>query len=221
MSNILRIRLEKTLTLSNLIHISNALKSPAELIIIQGFSDELFCGGADLKFLLNGDTTSVRRFFETLADVLLQIYKSPAFVVSIAKGKAVGGALGFIACSDFVSSDSSFKWRLAEVSLGFGPYIIGPFLERMVGYRNLLEIAATGRWIDAEESKRLGMLTEQISEEVFLNDWFRQFKKFSKPSIDETIFPSLIDKVTEALQKPDVRTRIASFLAEKEKQQVK
>lgn len=216
MAELVRIQLDKTITSAGLEKIINALSVPADLVVISGYSSELFCGGADLRFLLEANGGELKEFFSLLARTLLSVYNSQAFVLTVAKGKAVGGALGFIAAADCALADSSFRWRLSEVSLGFGPYVIAPFLHRIIGYRSLIEIASSGRWVNADESKTLGLVMDEISEDIFLNQWFRQAKRVLKPRIDEKIFESLVTDVTNALQQDEVKEKIYALLKDRE-----
>jgi enoyl-CoA hydratase/carnithine racemase len=83
-------------------------------------------------------------------------------IVSIAavQGHAVGAGFQLALACDFrvLSEDARFAMR--ETSLGLVPDLGGthPLVEA-IGYPRALEICVTGRWVDADEARKLGLAT--------------------------------------------------------------
>jgi enoyl-CoA hydratase/carnithine racemase len=83
-------------------------------------------------------------------------------IVSIAavQGHAVGAGFQLALACDFrvLSEDARFAMR--ETTLGLVPDLGGaqPLVEA-IGYPRALEICVTGRWVDADEARKLGLAT--------------------------------------------------------------
>jgi enoyl-CoA hydratase/carnithine racemase len=83
-------------------------------------------------------------------------------IVSIAaiQGHAVGAGFQLALACDFrvLSEDARFAMR--ETSLGLVPDLGGthPLVEA-IGYPRALEICVTGRWVDSDEARKLGLAT--------------------------------------------------------------
>src|SRR5690606_22976946 len=57
------------------------------------------------------------------------------------QGKAVGGGVGLAAACDYVHASVDAAIRLSEISLGIGPFVIAPALERKMGKAALAELS--------------------------------------------------------------------------------
>ncbi|GMA25888.1 hypothetical protein GCM10025864_36470 [Luteimicrobium album] len=78
--------------------------------------------------------------------------------VAVVQGHAVGAGFQLaLACDLRVLADDA-RLSLREVSLGLVPDLGGtkPLVE-LAGPARALEIAATGRWVDAAEAERIGL----------------------------------------------------------------
>lgn len=120
-----------------------------------------FCAGADLKeegTHLVSDTEAYldehrgSPIFDVLGD-----YSKP--VIAAVNGFAIG--VGCLMCCsvDFVLASSEASFRLPQTSLGILPAYGGTLrLARLVGRGNALHMALTGRAVDAEEARRIGLV---------------------------------------------------------------
>ena len=84
----------------------------------------------------------------------------PAVVVAAVQGNAIGAGFQLALAADLrvVADDARFCMR--ETSLGMVPDLDGTTaLVSAVGYSRALEICATGRFVAADESVRLGLAT--------------------------------------------------------------
>ena len=84
------------------------------------------------------------------------------------QGKAVGGGVGLIAASDYVLASQRASIKLAEFALGFGPFVIGPAVERKIGQAPFAAASIDTEWRDADWCKANGLYTEvyESSEEL-------------------------------------------------------
>lgn len=103
-------------------------------IVLKSEGDRTFCAGADLTELLSIDSVEMgTAFFFHFAELILAIRKSPHLVLCRVQGKAIGGALGIIAASDYVIATAQAQIRLSELINGIGPFVVGPAIERKMG----------------------------------------------------------------------------------------
>ena len=76
-------------------------------------------------------------------------------------GKCVGGGVGIAAAVDYAIALDKAEVKLSELSLGFGPFVIAPAVERKIGLGafSALAIDAT-LWRNAEWCLRKGLYAE-------------------------------------------------------------
>lgn len=102
------------------------------LLIIKG-TGKHFSAGADLEWMRQSaqltafeneeDARHLRRMFESLSQCPL-----PTFAMT--HGAVYGGAVGLVACCDFVLAHSSSRFCLSEARVGLIPAVIYPYLLR-------------------------------------------------------------------------------------------
>lgn len=147
--------------LDQLIHHITGLNDDPLLnaIVIRSEGDRTFCAGADLSELMNiQDVKSGVAFFYKFAQLILAIRKSPHLVLCRVQGKAIGGAVGVIAASDFVIASEYAQVRLSELINGIGPFVVGPAIERKMGIASFQEMALSpALWQDASYSHHHGL----------------------------------------------------------------
>jgi enoyl-CoA hydratase/carnithine racemase len=154
-------------------HIGETLPADVRIVIVRSEGPS-FSAGLDKRMWLPDGVpgeTSLIQLAELDDAQLLDVIASyqDAFswlrrpeVVSIAavQGHAVGAGFQLALACDFrvLSEDARFAMR--ETSLGLVPDLGGthPLVEA-IGYPRALEICVTGRWVDADEARRLGLAT--------------------------------------------------------------
>ena len=135
----------------------------ARVICLTGSGDQAFCAGADLGHLepSSGALTAheARRGYAALLVDLARLGKP---VVACVNGSAFGGGLGLIAACDLAVAADDARFGTPEIDLGLFPYMALAPLQRLVGRRVALELALTGRRIDAVEAVRIGLLNAAV-----------------------------------------------------------
>lgn len=138
------------------------------VIVIQS-KGTVFCSGAffnDLMEITNSQEGEA--FFTGFAKVILAIKTSRAIVVSKVQGKAVGGAVGIIAASDYVISKESSSIRLSELSIGIGPFVISPVIKSKISVGSFMHLALNPKlWFDSLWCVKHGLFNESHKEEEF------------------------------------------------------
>jgi methylglutaconyl-CoA hydratase len=134
----------------------------SKVIILKSVGDTTFCSGAALDELFAIRTTEEGiKFFSGFANVINAMRKCPKFIIGRIQGKCVGGAVGLVAAVDYAIASEKADIRLSELAIGFGPFVIGPALERKIGTAAFSALAIdAGMWRNSDWSKRKGLFAE-------------------------------------------------------------
>ena len=190
----------------------------AKVIILQGAGDRAFCAGEDLKETLaprTGSAEELRDSFEKLQDLTRLMASSPALVITTVQGYAIGGGAEIALTGDFVIGGPTTKFRFPEVVIGHAA--TGGITQRLpliVGLLKAKELLLTGRMVGAEESLRIGMLSE-IAEDPKARAWElaqllaalpKTAASSSKLSLERAVFPN-----QEAVLQDEINTASLCF----------
>jgi methylglutaconyl-CoA hydratase len=131
--------------------IDSAAQNPeVTVVVLKSSGDSVFCSGASFDELLSVSTLEQSRaFFGGFAQVIKAMRFCPKPIITRVQGKAIGGGVGIIAASDYAIALESASVRLSELSIGFGPFIIGPVVERKVGASHFQAMTLDSDWRDS------------------------------------------------------------------------
>ena len=135
------------------------------VVILKSGGDKAFCAGASFDELLAvKNENQGKQFFSGFAKVINAARKCPKFIICRVQGKAVGGGVGIASASDYCFATKFASIKLSELSLGIGPLVVGPPIERKIGISafSQLTINATA-WHSAAWSKEKGLYAELYS----------------------------------------------------------
>lgn len=105
-----------------------------KVIVLKSAGDRAFCGGASFDELASiQDEKTGLEFFSGFANVINAIRKCPKLVIGRVQGKAVGGGVGIASAVDYCMATKHSAVKLSELSVGIGPYVVGPAVERKIG----------------------------------------------------------------------------------------
>jgi methylglutaconyl-CoA hydratase len=133
-----------------------------KVIILRSAGEGTFCSGASFDELQSiTGLEDGTRFFSGFAHLINAMRKCPKFIIGRIQGKCVGGALGLVAAVDYAIATEKADIRLSELAMGFGPFVIGPAVERKIGTAAFSALAIdAGRWRNSDWSKRKGLFAE-------------------------------------------------------------
>jgi len=136
------------------------------VIIIRAGEGNAFCGGAAFDELSALTTVAEgTEFFTGFADVINAIRQCPKLTIGRIHGKCVGGGVGIAAAVDYAIALDGADVRLSELSLGFGPFVIAPVLERKIGLTAFSQLAIDAHhWRNADWARRKGLYCELHNE---------------------------------------------------------
>ncbi|MEO6550804.1 MAG: enoyl-CoA hydratase/isomerase family protein [Ferruginibacter sp.] len=133
-----------------------------KVIILKSEGDGTFCSGAPFDELLAIQSESEGvKFFSGFANVINAMRKCPKLIIGRIQGKCVGGAVGLVAAVDYAIASDKADIRLSELSIGIGPFVIGPAVERKIGTAAFSALAIDANNMrNSDWAKRKGLFAE-------------------------------------------------------------
>ncbi|MFT4062937.1 MAG: enoyl-CoA hydratase/isomerase family protein [Edaphocola sp.] len=134
----------------------------AKVIVLQSAGDRAFCGGPYFDELLQIETEEQgKKFFNGFALVINAMRKCHKFIIVRVQGKTVAGGVGLIAAADYAIATEASSIKLSELSIGIGPFVVGPVISRKIGVAGYSQLAIDStEWRSAEWARRHGLYAE-------------------------------------------------------------
>jgi len=135
-----------------------------------------FCAGASFDELLSIKNESEgKNFFSGFAKVILAMKESSKFVVVRIHGKAIGGGVGIAAAADYSFAMNTASVKLSELSIGIGPFVIGPVVERKIGLAAFSELSINAtEWKSAQWAHQKGLYSSIYNTEELMDAEFKK-----------------------------------------------
>lgn len=130
-----------------------------KIVILKSEGDAIFCAGASFNELSQIDSVEKgNEFFSGFARVINAMRRCSKLIIGRAQGKSVGGGVGLLSACDYVFATESASIKLSEISLGIGPFVIAPAVERKMGVAALSELTLTpDQWKNAYWAEKKGL----------------------------------------------------------------
>jgi enoyl-CoA hydratase len=138
-------------------------------IVLTG-NEKAFAAGADIAELQGKSFVDVFRedFFGDPTAAVTRIRKP---VIAAVAGYALGGGCELAMMCDFILAADTAKFGQPEINLGVMPGIGGTQrLTRFVGKSKSMEMNLTGRFMDAEEAERAGLVSRVVAADDLLEE---------------------------------------------------
>lgn len=175
-----------------------------------------FCLGADPAWLGlarsdNQDAASLSA--GQISRMLEALRQFPVPTLAEVQGRARAGALGILACCDYVVGTDDSRYLVNEIHASIMPVISTPYLCRAIGERRVRALVLTGDELTAEQALAAGLLHESVAPDQLaqavnrrLNTWLatpvtalRQAKLMLNRSTVPTTNPEQTDELAELL----------------------
>jgi len=129
------------------------------VIILKSEGEKAFCAGASFDELVAIDNLEEgKRFFSGFANVINAMRTCSKLIIGAVQGKTVGGGVGLAAACDYVLATEAAAIKLSELTIGIGPFVIAPAVERKMGVAGLAELTLAGStWKNAYWAKEKGL----------------------------------------------------------------
>lgn len=130
-----------------------------KLIILRSEGDRAFCAGASFDELLSVENMQQGKlFFSGFANVINAMRRCKKLIIGRIQGKTVGGGVGLAAACDYCFATEQAAIKLSELSIGIGPFVIAPAVERKMGVGSLAELTlAAEEWKNAYWAQEKGL----------------------------------------------------------------
>src|ERR1700744_4588221 len=134
----------------------------SKVIILRSAGEKAFCAGASFDELLAIQNAEQGfHFFSGFAHLINAMRKCPKFIIVRIQGKCVGGGVGMAAAADYAIAVDGAAVKLSELSVGIGPFVVGPAVERKIGLSAFSHLAIDATmWRDAEWARKRGLYAE-------------------------------------------------------------
>jgi len=129
------------------------------IIVLKSEGEKTFCAGASFDELLA--VTNLEEgaaFFSGFANVINAMRNCSKLIVGRIQGKAVGGGVGLAAACDYALATVDSAVKLSEFTIGIGPFVIAPAVERKMGKAALAELTlGAHEWKNAYWAQEKGL----------------------------------------------------------------
>ena len=129
------------------------------VIVLKSEGDRAFCAGASFDELVAIDNLEDgKAFFSGFANVINAMRRCSKLIVGRVQGKTVGGGVGLAAACDYVLATEHASIKLSEFTIGIGPFVIAPAVERKINVSGLAELTLDATsWKNAYWAKEKGL----------------------------------------------------------------
>ena len=217
--------------------LTNALReiqaNPAVRALVLAGNGPAFCAGADLNWMKR---MAGYGYEENLADaqalaaMLAVLDRMPKPTIARVHGPAFAGGTGLVAACDIAVGTPEAKFCFSEAKLGLSPATISPYVIRAIGERMARRYFLTAEVFDAEEARRIGMLSLLVSASDLdrtVDDLLKNLlaggpeahakikdlvRAVSRRPVDDALGAETAKRIAEIRVSPEGREGIASFL---------
>jgi len=160
--------------LEQLVSTINSLSTnnKVQVIILQSDGEKAFCAGASFNELTQiNNLEEGKKFFLGFANVINAMRKCEKLIIGKIQGKSVGGGVGIIAATDYCFATEAASIKLSELSIGIGPFVISPAVERKIGLSALSELTIDAtHWRTAYWAKEKGLFNQVFEKKHEMDD---------------------------------------------------
>ena len=174
-------------------------KKDVRVIIITG-SDKAFAAGADIKEMAEKNSVEMflSNFFGDEHNVIAGIRKP---IIAAVSGYALGGGCELAMMCDLIIASESARFGQPEINLGVMPGIGGTQrLTRAIGKSKAMEMNLTGRFMDANEAERSGLVSRVVPTEDLMSEVRDIAQKIAAKSLVTTI--AIKESVNRSFETP-------------------
>lgn len=157
--------------LANEIH-DAGVDRDTRVIILRSGGEKAFCAGASFDELTRIENEKRGfEFFSGFANIINAMRRCPRFIIGRIHGKCVGGGVGLAAAVDYAIALEGAEIKLSELSIGIGPFVVGPAVQRKIGLSSFTQLAIDATmWRNADWARRKGLYSELHTSEESMDE---------------------------------------------------
>ncbi|MGY6410248.1 MAG: enoyl-CoA hydratase [Alkalilacustris sp.] len=151
-------------------------------IVLTG-SEKAFAAGADIREMAEKSFVEVFAgdFFTPETEEILRVRKP---IIAAVSGYALGGGCELAMMCDFIIASDTAKFGQPEINLGVVAGIGGTQrLTRFVGKSKSMDMHLTGRFMDAEEAERSGLVSRVVPAKKLMDETMDAARKIAEKSM--------------------------------------
>ena len=166
-------------------------------IVLTG-SEKAFAAGADIKMMSNKNFVDAftEDLFTTATDKITAIRKP---IIAAVSGYALGGGCELAMMCDFIICSETAKFGQPEINLGVSPGLGGTQrLTRFIGKSKAMDMNLTGRFMEAEEAERCGLVSRVVPSKKLMDEAIAAATKIAeKSTITATAIKEMVNRSYE------------------------
>ena len=136
-----------------------------DVVLLSGEGEDFCAGRESVRGGAQPPPVNViRERFRAIVKMNDALEFSPAVTVAALRGRAYGPGAGLISRADIVLASGTARIAFPEIREGFPPTVVISHLARKLSRRHGFEMVITGREIDAEEGRRVGMVNHVVAD---------------------------------------------------------
>lgn len=157
-------------------------------IVLKG-EGTAFCSGADLAWMKNmvnytyeeniKDSNNLWNMFDAIKNV-----QHP--VIAKVHGAVFGGALGILACCDYVVAEEKTKFCFSEVRLGLAPAVISSFILRKCADTFVRPYMLSAEVFSTTAAEKMGLVHQIFSNQIEIKDLIQKLSANGTDGMRET-----------------------------------
>ena len=188
-------------------------KTPSIAVLVITGAGSAFSSGGNIKDMADrggdfaGDVQALEaRYRQGIQRIPLAIHKCEVPVIAAINGPAIGAGFDVANMCDIRIASTKAKFGETFANLGLIPGDGGAwFMQRVIGYQKAAELTFTGRIINAEEAKALGVVLNIVEPELLMDNVMSLAAEIAAK-------PTASMRLTKRLMKMAQRTDLPDFL---------
>ncbi|MFU8863901.1 MAG: enoyl-CoA hydratase [Rhodobacterales bacterium] len=155
-------------------------------IVITG-SEKAFAAGADIKMMAEKSFVDVFAgdLFTPESEQIMRVRKP---IIAAVSGYALGGGCELAMMCDFIIASDTAKFGQPEINLGVVAGLGGTQrLTRAIGKAKAMDMNLTGRFMDAEEAERSGLVSRVVPVKKLMEETMAAAQKIAEKSMITTM----------------------------------
>lgn len=135
--------------------------STIKVVILSG-SGKGFCAGHDLNEMQAKDPAALKDLFDRCTALMARIQSLPQPVIAAVHGIATAAGCQLVATCDIAIAAEDTKFGVNGVNIGLFCSTPMVALTRNIGRKAAFEMLTTGKFIDASDAQRLGLINRAV-----------------------------------------------------------
>lgn len=148
-----------------------AQESDVRVIVFKG-NQRSFSTGGDLSELSNfHNPIEAKEYVENVHKLIKKVYNLPQVTIALIEGYALAAGLAMATACDLIYAGDKAKFSLPFLNVGLVPDCGTSYLlTRLIGIQKAKEMAYTRKTINAEEARKIGLITDLFPAEKVLEE---------------------------------------------------